>query len=48
MPAIEDRSRFLCAERGGINVDISSFVYKELVFFSRDAGRSEDGACFRL
>lgn len=48
MPANVDRGHFLYAKRGGINVDISSFVYKELVFLSRDAGRSDNGACFRL
>lgn len=47
MPAIESIGPILCV-RGGIDEDISFFVAKGLNPYSRDAGRSEDGACFRL
>jgi hypothetical protein len=50
MPAFKDRGRFLCVSGGeGVSIAISPFLFaKELIPNGRDAGRSEDGACFRL
>ncbi len=48
MPAFEDRGQFLWTGEE-VSIQISPlFVNKGLDFLSRDAGRSEDGACFRL
>ncbi len=48
MPAFDDRGQFLCTTGGGIDDDISFLFAGGLIFASRDAGRSKDGACFRL
>ncbi len=48
MPALDDRGQCLCTTGGGIDDDISFLFARGVIFASRDAGGSKDGACFRL